>query len=82
MVVFRYLLTVKRWFALPELHRYTFSTLAWQSMSSAVYSERKKQERHALRMDVYSLDEEIPGTDGMTPADIITNDNLLYVQYC
>ena len=44
VVVFRYLLTVKNWFARPEPYRYEFSTLAWQGMCSAVSHERKKTE--------------------------------------
>ena len=36
VVVLRYLLTVKRWFTLPELQRYSFTTLAVSTMKSAV----------------------------------------------
>lgn len=78
VVVFRYLLTVKKWFARPELYKYEFSTLAWQGMRSAVDSERRKQRR---RIQTVSLDEVIPGTDGFTWADIVTEDNLEYIPY-
>lgn len=78
VVVFRYLLTVKNWFARPELYKYEFSTLAWQGMRSAVDSERRKQRR---RIQTVSLDEEIPGTDGFTWADMVTTDNLEYIPY-
>ena len=46
VVVLRYLLTVKRWFTLPELRRYSFTTLAVSSMKSAVNTERRKQNWH------------------------------------
>ena len=78
VVVFRYLLTVKNWFSRPELYKYEFSTLAWQGMSSAVYNERRKQSR---RIQTISLDETIPGTDGLTYADTVTAANLDYIPY-
>lgn len=78
VVVFRYLLTVKKGFARPELYKYEFSTLAWQGMSSAVNNERRKQSR---RIQTISLDEAIPGTDGLTWAEIVTEDNLEYIPY-
>lgn len=36
VVIFRYLLTVKRWFALPELQQVKFVTLACSAMRSAI----------------------------------------------
>ena len=78
IVIFRYLLTVKNWFSRPELYKYEFSTIAWRAMSSAVYNERKKQGR---RIQTISLDEPIPGTDGLTWGDIITEDNQNYSIY-
>lgn len=78
VVAFRYLRTVKRWFSCPELYHYEFSTLAWQAMSSAVYNERRKQ-RHQIQ--TISLDDVIPSTDGMTWAEMVTEDNLNYIPY-
>lgn len=78
VVVFRYLLTVKNWFSRPELYKYEFSTLAWQGMRSAVDNERRKQSR---RIQTISLDEVIPGTEGLTWADMVTEDNLDYTPY-
>ena len=78
VVVFRYLLTVKNWFTRPELYKYEFSTLAWQGMRSAVDNERRKQSR---RIQTISLDEVIPGTEGLTWADMVTEDNLDYTPY-
>ena len=46
VVVLRYLLTVKRWFTLPQLWRYSFTTLAVSAMKSAVNTERRKQNWH------------------------------------
>ena len=61
VVVLRYLLTVKRWFTLPELRRYSFTTLAVSSMKSAVNTERRKQNR---RPQTISLDAPCKGTFG------------------
>ena len=74
VVIFRYLLTVQNWFRRPDLYRYEFSTIAWRNMASAVNNERQKQGR---RIQAVSLDDPIPGTDGLTWGDVITEDNQL-----
>lgn len=43
-------------------------------MASAVNNERQKQGR---RIQAVSLDDPIPGTDGLTWGDVITEDNQL-----
>ena len=78
VVIFRYLLTVKNWFSRPDLYKYEFSTIAWRAMASAVHNERQKQSR---RIQTISLDDPIPGTDGLTWGDIITEDNQNYSIY-
>jgi hypothetical protein len=78
VVIFRYLLTVKNWFRRPELYKYEFSTIVWKAMSSAVHNERQKQDR---RIKTISLDAPIPGTDGLTWGDIVTEDNQNYSIY-
>lgn len=78
VVIFRYLLSVKRWFAIPELHKHNFEIIAFYAMRSAIGGERKKQER---RIQTISLDEVIPGTDGVTYADSVTYENLNYIDY-
>lgn len=69
-----YLQAVKQWFARPELHQWSFSTIARQSMRSRVHNERQKQNR----LPTVSLDEVVPGTDGLTYGDTITYKNLFY----
>lgn len=76
VAVFGYLLAVKRWFARPDLYRYEFTTIACAAMRSAIGHEQHKQSR---RIKTVSLDDPIPGTDGMTWADIITEDHLVYL---
>ena len=61
IIALRYLLTVKRWFTLPELQRYSFTTLAVSAMKSAVNTERRKQNR---RPQTISLDAPYKGTYG------------------
>lgn len=74
MVIFRYLLTVEKWFREPRLYRYEFTTIAWKAMRSAVGHEKEKQRR---RIKTVSLDDPVPGTDGLTWQDIITEDKLM-----
>ena len=78
VVIFRYLRSVSRWFTEFELHYYSFSTIAFQAMRSAVGTERRKQGR---RIQTISLDALIPGADGLTLGDMITTDNLNYIPY-
>lgn len=78
VVIFRYLLTVERWFREPKLYRYEFTTIAWSAMRSAVGHEKRKRSR---QIKTVSLDDPVPGTDGLTWADIITEGNLDYIPY-
>lgn len=78
VVIFRYLLTIKNWFNRPDLYKYEFSTIAWRAMASAVGHEREKQKR---RIKTVSLDDPIPGTDGLTWGDVITEENQNYSIY-
>ena len=74
VVAFGYLLAVKKWFSRPDLYQYEFSTIAWASMRSTVSNERRKRAR---RIKTVSLEDPIPGTYGMTWADIITEKHLI-----
>lgn len=68
VVIFRYLLTVKRWFALPELQQVKFVTLACSAMRSAIGHEREKRAREPRTVSLY---EPIPGTDDLLYIDTI-----------
>lgn len=78
VVIFRYIRSVKRWFALPYLREYSFERVAFLAMRSAVGNEFKKQGR---RIQAVSLDEIIPGSDNLVYADMITYENLDYINY-
>ena len=78
IVIFRYLRSVKRWFAIPELHEHSFEIIAFYAMRSAIGGELAKQGR---RIQTVSIDETIPGTDGMKYADTVTYNNLKYIPY-
>ena len=78
VVIFRYLLAVKKWHQRPELHKWKFSTIAGQDMRSAVGNERQK---NSCRIQTASLDEIIPGTEGITYMEKITAENLDYINY-
>lgn len=73
VVIFRYLRSVRRWHTELELHYYSFKTIAFKAMQSAIGGEYAKRSR---RIDAISLEEPIPGTDGMTYGDTITYDNI------
>ena len=68
VVIFRYLLSMKRWHSQPHLKAYSFSTIAVKAMHSAVDSERKKQMR---RVETVSLNTLIPRTNGLVLEDCI-----------
>lgn len=70
-----YIHAVKKWFARPDLHKWSFRTIVNQTIRSYVCSERRKQTR---TIQTVSFDAEIPGTDGLTYGDIITTDNIRY----
>lgn len=78
IVIFRFLRAVRLWFERPELHRWAFRTIAYQNMRSAIGNELEKQRR---RIQTVSIDAAIPGTDGLTAADMITSENVNYVNY-
>lgn len=78
IVCFGYLQAVKKWHIRKDLHRYAFSTVAFQSMRSSVSNERGKQRR---RIQAISLDQVLEGTDGRTLMDTITRDNLDFICY-
>lgn len=68
IVIFRYLLTVKRWFALPDMRKHKFPFLACQAMRSAIGNERRKRAKEPMMV---SLFDPIPGTDDLCYIDII-----------
>lgn len=75
VVVFRYLLSVKRWFSIPELRKNNFEIVAFYAMRSAIGNELQKQQR---RIQTVSLNEIIPGTEGLEYVETVTYDNLQY----
>ena len=78
VVIFRFLRSVKRWFAIPELHQHSFEIVTFYAMRSAIGHE---QERQAQEIPVISLDEPIPGTEGLTYGDTITNENYNFIYF-
>lgn len=68
VVIFRYLLTVKRWLALPDLQQVKFVTVACSAMRSAIGNEREKQAKEPRSVSLYDV---IPGTDNLQYIDTI-----------
>lgn len=78
VVIFRFLRAVRLWFTRQDLHQWSFRTIAYQNMRSAIGCELEKQGR---RIKTVSLDAQIPGTDGITLADTVTNENKNFINY-
>lgn len=78
VVIFRYLLSVKKWFQRPELHQWKFKAIAYRDMRSAVGNERKKRNN---QIQTVSLDSIVPGTEDLRLIDVITENNLKFVLY-
>lgn len=68
VVIFRYLLSVKRYFALPDLWKVKFVTVACNAMRSAIGNERRKRAREVQTVSLYDV---IPGTDDLCYIDTI-----------
>ena len=68
VVILRYLISVKRWFALPDLQNVKFVTVACNAMKSAIGNEWHKR---ANEPKIVSLYESIPGTDDLLYIDTI-----------
>ena len=45
IVAFRYCRSVKRWFAIPALHKHSFEIIAFYAMRSAIGHEYEKRKR-------------------------------------
>ena len=71
-----YLHAVKKWFARPELHRWSFRTVANNTIRSHLSNEMRKQGR---RIQTISLETVIPGTNGLTYGDTVTYKHMDYL---
>ncbi len=76
VVAIGYLKAVKRWLEREKLQKYAFSTIAFYIMRAEVTNERRKQRR---RLKTISLD--AATQYDITLGDVITNKNLIYVDY-
>lgn len=72
-----YLHAVKKWFARPDLQQWAFGTIARQTIRTHVGNDRKKEGR---RIRTVSLDDVIPGTDGLTYGNYVTYNNLSFLR--
>lgn len=66
--VFAYLKAVQIWFSREALHKYSFITIAYRKMTSAVTDVYRAKQR---RPKMVSLDDIIPGTENLTYGDMI-----------
>ena len=78
VVIFGYMMAVKKYVSIPDLKQYSFTTTAYKAMSSAVSNERKNQEKQIKTVSLY---DPVPGTDDLVYADMVTAENLNFVAY-
>ena len=78
VVIFRYMLAVKKYVTFPDLHQYQFTTIACNNMRSAVLGEREKQNKQIKTVSLY---DPVLGMNDFTYADSITEENLNFVPY-
>ena len=67
VVVFGYLLAVRKYLARPELRKYSFSTIAYRAMRCDVHHSKEYWMRKKRRALVESLDEELHTRDLLDP---------------
>lgn len=63
VVIFRYLMTVRRYLSRAYLRKYSFKTIVWRAMDSAVYNHRKSEARrlsNETSCDLSRLEFELP----------------------
>nr|DAM75001.1 MAG TPA: hypothetical protein [Caudoviricetes sp.] len=76
IVIFRYLLCVKRWFALPDMrNKVSFSTAARKDMRSAIHNERKKRKKEPVTVSLYDV---VPGTEDLCYIDTIAAPSISF----
>ena len=80
VVIFRYLRSVKRWFAEPELRAHNFEIIAFYAMRSAIGHYQHKKRRQAAYGCVLSLDAVVSGTNGCTLCEAIADPYDCFVQ--
>lgn len=66
-----YLLSVKKWFTLPALHKYSFFTIAAMDMRCKISCELKKRKKEPFTVSLY---EPVKGTDNLYYIDKICAD--------
>ena len=59
MLACRYILSVRDWFSRPELHKWSFATIAYRSMNSAYISWVRNQNKEKNKAILVSIDANI-----------------------
>lgn len=72
-----FLHAVKKWHARPDLHRWSFPTIVNNTLRSHMANENRKAKRS---VQAISLEEVIQGTDGLSYADTITEENIRFLR--
>lgn len=81
VVIFGYLKAVQEYCEVPSLHRFKFSTLAYQRMRSSLSNYYKYLSRPKRTAQVVSLDELIGSEDGLYWEDVISRPDEMMLQF-
>ncbi len=74
VVIFRYILSVKRYLSIPQLRQYRFVNIACKAMQSAIGGECAKKERRPVEVSMNSV---VPGASDLTYEAILTDANTV-----
>ena len=74
VVIFRYMLSVKRYLNIPGLRQHRFVNIACKAMQSAIGGEYAKRERRPVEVSMNSV---VPGTDDLTFEDVLADANMV-----
>lgn len=94
VVIFRYLGAVQRYLSTEKLRKYSFTTIAWSAMNSALDHHRKQEKRrinfcpitdteYIDKKVVYKLDDdsnEVPKQIWLEVASLLTNEQMDLLQ--
>lgn len=78
VVIFGYLLAVRKWMHNANTRKWSFSTVAFHAMDTSVSNERARQRR---RITSTSLESFVQDTDEITLGEIVTERHLHYIPY-
>lgn len=81
IVVFGFLRAVKEYLEKPNLNKYTFGTVAWVKMQSALFDFYKRQSRKMRQGYTISMDSIVRGDEYLTLSDVLAGPDPQMVDF-